>query len=40
MPAFSYFAGEADQPIAAALVDLLAGDARATVGSWSVSART
>ena len=40
MPAFSYFAGEADQPIAAALVDLLAGDARATVASWSVSART
>lgn len=37
MPAFSYFATGAQQPIAAALVDLLAS---ATVGAWLPFART
>jgi glutathione synthase/RimK-type ligase-like ATP-grasp enzyme len=40
MPAFSYFAREAGQPIAVALVDLLMGNPGAIVGSWSRSATT
>jgi len=39
MPAFAYFEGETSQPIAAALVELLA-TAGATVEPWSPFART
>ena len=39
MPAFAYFEGETGQPIAAALVELLAM-ASANVDTWSPFART
>ena len=38
MPAFAYFEGETGQPIAAALVELLATGAN--VDAWSPFART
>lgn len=40
MPAFSYFERESGQPIAAALVDLLADKASATLDPWCPFART